>query len=52
MVILVRTAASVRAHRPSRSVSMYLLSYFRTDAEALHFALSTDGLRWQAVHHN
>ncbi len=31
---------------------MYLLSYFRTDAEALHFALSTDGLRWQAVHHN
>ncbi len=31
---------------------MYVLSYFRTDAEALHFAISTDGLRWQALHNN
>lgn len=31
---------------------MYLLSYFRTDAEALHLAISPNGLRWHAVHNN
>ncbi len=28
---------------------MYVMSYFKTDAEALHLAVSDDGLRWQAV---
>ena len=31
---------------------MYLLSYFRTEAEALHLALSEDGLRWRAIDDN
>lgn len=31
---------------------MYLLSYFRTPAEALHFALSGDGLKWRALNQN
>lgn len=28
---------------------MYVMSYFKTDAEALHLAVSGDGLHWQAV---
>lgn len=31
---------------------MYLLSYFRTEAEALHLATSDDGLDWTAVNGN
>jgi len=31
---------------------MYVLSYFRTEAEALHLAISTDGLWWQALNNN
>ena len=31
---------------------MYLLSYFRTPAEALHFALGEDGLIWRALNQN
>jgi hypothetical protein len=31
---------------------VYLLSYFRTEAEALHLAWSTDGLHWEALHDN
>ncbi len=31
---------------------MYLLSYFRTAAEALHYALSEDGLSWHALNAN
>lgn len=31
---------------------MYLLSYFRTPAEALHLALSDDGLKWRALNQN
>lgn len=31
---------------------MFLMSYFRTDAEALHFAVSADGLRWEALNGN
>lgn len=31
---------------------MYLLSYFRTHAEALHYALSDDGLTWHALNEN
>ena len=28
---------------------MYVMSYFKTDAEALHLAVSDDGLQWRAV---
>ncbi len=31
---------------------MYLLSYFRTQAEALHYALSEDGLTWRTLNGN
>jgi hypothetical protein len=31
---------------------VYLLSYFRTEAEALHLAWSADGLRWEALFGN
>lgn len=31
---------------------MYVMSYFRTSAEALHLAISDDGLRWQALNGN
>lgn len=31
---------------------MYLLSYFRTDAEALHLAVSEDGYGWTALNGN
>ncbi len=29
--------------------AMYVMSYFRTEAEALHLAVSEDGLRWRAL---
>ncbi len=32
--------------------TMYLLAYFRTAAEALHYALSEDGLVWHALNGN
>ncbi|MDF2441676.1 MAG: hypothetical protein JWN98_2660 [Abditibacteriota bacterium] len=35
-----------------KDFSMYLLSYFRTPAEALHFALSEDGFTWRALNQN
>jgi len=28
---------------------MYVMSYFKTDAEALHLAVSDDGLQWRAI---
>lgn len=31
---------------------MYAMSYFRTEAEALHLAVSDDGLDWQALNGN
>ncbi len=31
---------------------MYVMSYFRTEAEALHLAVSDDGLRWRALNGN
>jgi predicted GH43/DUF377 family glycosyl hydrolase len=31
---------------------MFLISYFRTPAEALHYALSSDGLHWHAMNNN
>ena len=31
---------------------MYLMSYFRTQAEALHLAISRDGLVWEALNEN
>ena len=31
---------------------MYVMSYFRTEAEALHLAISQDGLHWQALNNN
>ncbi|MBV9867726.1 MAG: glycoside hydrolase family 43 protein [Abitibacteriaceae bacterium] len=31
---------------------MYVMSYFRTAAEALHLAISDDGLQWQALNQN
>ncbi|RYX80521.1 hypothetical protein EON83_28240 [bacterium] len=31
---------------------MYLMSYFRTESEALHLALSPDGLSWQPLNQN
>ena len=31
---------------------MYLMSYFRTEAEALHLAVSSDGLSWTALNDN
>ncbi|MDP9382170.1 MAG: hypothetical protein M3Q29_18905, partial [Chloroflexota bacterium] len=31
---------------------MYLMSYFRTEAEALHLAFSEDGLRWEPLNGN
>ncbi len=33
-------------------ISMVLMSYFRTEAEALHLALSSDGLLWQPLNGN
>ena len=31
---------------------MYVMSYFRTESEALHLALSDDGLKWRALNDN
>ncbi len=31
---------------------MFLMSYFRTEAEALHLALSDDGMKWRALNAN
>ncbi len=31
---------------------MYVMSYFRSEAEALHLAISEDGLIWQALNNN
>jgi hypothetical protein len=31
---------------------MYLMSYFRTEAEALHLAVSEDGMHWDALNRN
>ena len=31
---------------------MFLMSYFRTEAEALHLAVSADGLSWEALNGN
>ena len=31
---------------------MYVMSYFRTEAEALHLAVSHDGLKWRALNDN
>ena len=31
---------------------MFLMSYFRTEAEALHLAVGADGLRWDALNGN
>ena len=31
---------------------MYLMSYFRTESEALHLAVSADGLKWEPLNEN
>ncbi len=40
------------AARNGKLRAMFLMSYFRTEAEALHFALSEDGFHWRELNEN